>query len=60
MPFLFNNNDNWEQAKSYNEDDINNDNYSILGKLENYRINGKFIFKLVYPEVKGANIWTQI
>ena len=34
--------------------------FSILSDVEKFRNQeGKFIFKIVYPELKGLNVWEQ-
>ena len=34
--------------------------FSILGSVEKFRNEeGKFVFKIVYPELKGLNLWEQ-
>ena len=44
-----------EDALNKNNDDPTAELYSILGSLEEYRIAGRFHFRLCYPELIGVN-----
>merc|ERR1719378_122462 len=44
-----------EDALNKNSDDPTAKLYSILGNLEEYRIAGRFHFRLCYPELVGVN-----
>lgn len=48
---------------SVNPDDPNNDHFSIMDTLEDYRIGGKLYFKLYWPErgndLNAPNVWRQ-
>ena len=51
---------NKKDALKKNADDETQPLYSILGDLEDFRnSDGKFHFKLVYPEVPATNEWIQ-
>jgi len=51
---------NWEQAKWNNPDNPQANKYSILDYVKNFKFNGKYTFKLVYPQYKDrTNIWSQ-
>lgn len=49
----------WANAKRSNVDNPQANKYSILDTVQNYYINSRFTFKLVYPTLKLTNIWSQ-
>lgn len=51
---------NWEQAKWSNPDNPSANKYSILDYVKNFKFDGKYTFKLVYPQYPDRNnIWSQ-
>lgn len=56
---MFSNNNDWAEAKNTNEGNPNAKKYSILSTLEKYKRDGKFTFKLNYPNEDITNIWSQ-
>ena len=51
---------NWDQAKWNNPDNPQANKYSILDYVKNFKFNGKYTFKLVYPQYPDRNnIWSQ-
>lgn len=51
---------NWEEAKWSNPENPSAAKYSILDYVKNFEFNGKYTFKLVYPQHPGRNnIWSQ-
>lgn len=57
---MFSDANDYAEAKFINPDTPNADKYSILSELESFRIEGKFTFKLYYPEQPSkTNIWSQ-
>ena len=56
---FFSSANSWAEARRTNDDDPQADKYSILNTIENYKLNGKYTFKLVYPKLGLHNIWSQ-
>jgi hypothetical protein len=56
---FFSSANSWAEARRTNDDDPQADKYSILNTVENYKLNGKYTFKLVYPKLGLHNIWSQ-
>lgn len=51
---------NWDQARWNNPDNPQANKYSILDYVKNFKFNGKYTFKIVYPQYPDrTNIWSQ-
>lgn len=56
---FFSSANSWVEARRTNDDNPQADKYSILNTVENYKLNSKYTFKLVYPKLGLYNIWSQ-
>ena len=56
---FFSSANSWAEARRTNDDNPQADKYSILNTVENYKLNGKYTFKLTYPKLGLHNIWSQ-
>ena len=56
---FFSSNNSWAEARRTNDDNPQANKYSILNTVENYKLNSKYTFKLVYPKLGLHNIWSQ-
>jgi hypothetical protein len=56
---MFSNSNDWAEAKSTNTDNPQANKYSILDTVYRYKIDGKYTFKLNYPNEDITNIWSQ-
>lgn len=57
---FWSNANDWEEAKWSNPENPSAAKYSILDYVKNFEFNGKYTFKLVYPQYPDRNnIWSQ-
>tara|TARA_R110001606_G_scaffold399243_1_gene582664 strand:- start:180 stop:2297 length:2118 start_codon:yes stop_codon:yes gene_type:complete len=56
---FFSSANSWAEARRTNDDNPQANKYSILNTVENYKLNSKYTFKLVYPKLGLHNIWSQ-
>ena len=56
---MFSNSDDWAEAKNTNQGNPRANKYSILDSLDKFRLDGKYTFKLYYPNENITNIWSQ-
>ena len=60
-PFTFDTSQDWAEAKELNADDDSQPNFSILGRLEEFRLNdGSFVMRYNHSESGSlSNVWKQ-
>lgn len=56
---FFSSDNDWEEAKRTNAHDPFGNKYSILDTVEKYKLDGKYTFKINYPQSGITNIWSQ-
>lgn len=49
----------WEEVMSNDYNNPNSDKFSIMDKIKNMKINGEWIFKMIFPDAGIENIWAQ-
>ncbi|MDC0871006.1 Ig-like domain-containing protein [Flavobacteriaceae bacterium] len=56
---FFSSSNDWAEARRTNDDDPDANKYSILDTVQNFNLNNKYTFKIVYPDTNVVNIWSQ-
>lgn len=56
---FFSSANDWAEARHTNDDNPDANKYSILDTVQNFNLNNRYTFKIVYPNTNVINIWSQ-